>query len=73
MVRWGLVPYWAKDVSIGSRLINARAETVGRQVADSIFRQLNEGAGSKVAGGNIEEDRFHINHRRISGRTTIVR
>jgi putative SOS response-associated peptidase YedK len=27
-VRWGLVPSWAKDVSIGSRLINARVETV---------------------------------------------
>ena len=27
-MRWGLVPFWAKDPSIGSRLINARAETV---------------------------------------------
>jgi len=27
-VRWGLVPRWAKDPSIGSRMINARAETV---------------------------------------------
>jgi putative SOS response-associated peptidase YedK len=27
-VRWGLVPSWAKDLSIGDRLINARAETV---------------------------------------------
>src|SRR5438874_11381711 len=26
--RWGLVPFWAKDLSIGSRMINARAETV---------------------------------------------
>jgi putative SOS response-associated peptidase YedK len=26
--RWGLVPSWAKDAKIGSRLINARAETV---------------------------------------------
>jgi putative SOS response-associated peptidase YedK len=26
--RWGLVPFWAKDESIGSKLINARAETV---------------------------------------------
>ena len=25
---WGLVPFWAKDVSIGSKLINARSETV---------------------------------------------
>jgi len=27
-LRWGLIPSWAKDPSIGSRLINARAETV---------------------------------------------
>jgi len=25
---WGLVPFWAKDPSIGSRMINARVETV---------------------------------------------
>jgi putative SOS response-associated peptidase YedK len=28
VMRWGLVPSWAKDISIGSRLINARSETV---------------------------------------------
>jgi putative SOS response-associated peptidase YedK len=27
VARWGLVPHWAKDASIGSRLINARVET----------------------------------------------
>ncbi|MGO8920248.1 MAG: SOS response-associated peptidase [Stellaceae bacterium] len=27
-LRWGLVPHWAKDLSFGSRCINARAETV---------------------------------------------
>ena len=27
-VRWGLVPSWASDLSVGSRMINARAETV---------------------------------------------
>lgn len=27
-LRWGLVPHWAKDLSIGSRMINARSETV---------------------------------------------
>lgn len=26
--RWGLVPFWAKDPSIGSRMINARADGV---------------------------------------------
>lgn len=27
-LRWGLIPSWAKDPSIGSRMINARGETV---------------------------------------------
>lgn len=27
-VRWGLIPSWAKDAKIGSRLINARSETI---------------------------------------------
>jgi putative SOS response-associated peptidase YedK len=33
VVRWGLVPSWARDPSIGSRLINARAETVDSRPA----------------------------------------
>jgi len=28
LVRWGLVPSWAKDPKLGDRLINARSETV---------------------------------------------
>ena len=36
MLKWGLVPFWAKDSEIGSRMINARAETVAEKPA---FRQ----------------------------------
>ena len=32
-MRWGLIPFWAKDPSIGSRMINARAETVAEKPA----------------------------------------
>ncbi len=32
-VRWGLVPFWAKDPAIGNRLINARMETVDEKPA----------------------------------------
>jgi len=28
---WGLVPFWAKDISIGNRMINARSETVAEK------------------------------------------
>jgi putative SOS response-associated peptidase YedK len=28
MPRWGLVPYWAKDLAVGTKMINARAEGV---------------------------------------------
>ena len=27
-LRWGLIPFWAKDAGTGARMINARAETV---------------------------------------------
>jgi putative SOS response-associated peptidase YedK len=28
LMRWGLVPFWAKDIKIGYKMINARAETL---------------------------------------------
>ena len=28
MLRWGLVPPWAKDIAVGNRMINARAEGI---------------------------------------------
>lgn len=28
LFRWGLIPFWAKDPSVGNKLINAKAETV---------------------------------------------
>lgn len=33
LLRWGLVPFWAKDPKLGYRMINARAETVAGKPA----------------------------------------
>ncbi|HEU0086723.1 MAG TPA: SOS response-associated peptidase [Pseudonocardiaceae bacterium] len=41
VMRWGLVPHWAKDPGIGSRLINARAESAATKPAfrDALARR----------------------------------
>lgn len=40
LLRWGLIPSWAKDPAIGSRLINARSETVTEKPSfRAAFRQ----------------------------------
>ncbi|MBL8704511.1 MAG: SOS response-associated peptidase [Rhodospirillales bacterium] len=40
LLRWGLVPSWAKDLSIGAKLINARADTVATKPSfRAAFRQ----------------------------------
>lgn len=58
-LRWGLIPSWAKDESIGSRMINARAETLAEKpsfksllrrhrclvVADGFYEWKAEGRG----------------------------
>jgi len=33
LVRWGLIPFWAKDEKIGYKMINARAETLAEKPA----------------------------------------
>lgn len=33
LMRWGFIPFWAKDISVGNRLINARAEGITKRPA----------------------------------------
>lgn len=61
-LRWGLVPSWAQDPSIGSRMINARIETVAEKpafrvalrrrraaiVADAYYEWRRNGDGTKT-------------------------
>ncbi len=60
--RWGLVPSWAKDISIGYKMINARAETLDEKpsyrtllkkrrcliLADSFYEWKKEAGGGKT-------------------------
>jgi putative SOS response-associated peptidase YedK len=79
VVRWGLVPSWAKDPKIGSRLINARAETLAEKPAfrkafatrrcllpaDGYYEWYGDGAaaGSPKKGGQRKQP-FFIHQRR---------
>jgi putative SOS response-associated peptidase YedK len=60
--RWGLIPSWSKDPSIGSRMINARAETLDEKpsfrgllkkkrcliLADSLYEWKKNDDGTKT-------------------------
>ena len=63
MLRWGLIPVWAKDKAIGSRMINARAETVAEKPAfRNAFRErrcLVYVLFGKVVGV-LDEPGFHL-------------
>lgn len=52
VLRWGLIPSWAKDESIGSKMINARAETLAEK--PSFKRLLNSKRCLVVADGFYE-------------------
>jgi putative SOS response-associated peptidase YedK len=60
-LRWGLIPYWAKEAGIGNKMINARAESAAEKpayrfsfrkkrclvVADGFYEWKREGKGKQ--------------------------
>jgi putative SOS response-associated peptidase YedK len=59
--RWGLIPYWAKDIKIGFSTINARAETIAKKPA---FREAYEKRRCLVPGSGYYEWAKHPNGKR---------
>lgn len=71
LLRWGLIPPWAKDLSIGARMINARAETAAEKpafrsamkqrrcliLADGFYEWQTTGAGKQPFYFRVEGGR----------------
>jgi putative SOS response-associated peptidase YedK len=74
LMRWGLVPFFAKDPSIGSKMINARAETVAEK--PSFKRLLTSKRCLVPASGFYEWKQFPEgklpHHIRVKGETVFA-
>jgi putative SOS response-associated peptidase YedK len=62
VVRWGLVPFWAKDMSIGDRCINARAERI--QTANAYKRAFEKRRCIVPADGFYEWQKLDNNKKK---------
>lgn len=60
LLRWGLIPVWAKDETIGARMINARAETLAEKPS---FRNLLRGRRCLVLADGFYEWRAEGKHK----------
>jgi hypothetical protein len=49
-MRWGLIPSWATDMSIGNRTLNARSEDEELQFASLLFSDIGIGGGGGSQG-----------------------
>ena len=60
MMRWGLIPHWAKDASMGSKMINARAETLTEKPS---FREAVKTRRCLVPADGFYEWRLEDGHK----------
>jgi putative SOS response-associated peptidase YedK len=74
LVRWGLIPSWAKDPSIAARMINARSETAATKPAfrdalksrrclipaDGFYEWLRHEATNTIVWQEIDQTRCSI-------------
>jgi putative SOS response-associated peptidase YedK len=68
MMRWGLVPHWAKDPSVGYKMINARAETVLEKPA---YRSLMKSRRCLVPADGFYEWRVAADGKKEPARFTL--
>jgi putative SOS response-associated peptidase YedK len=54
LLRWGLVPHWAKDLKGSQRMINARIETVARSAAYRALMPKGSRRALQIADGYYE-------------------
>lgn len=54
MLRWGLIPHWAKDLRVGSRMINARMETAAASSAYGPLLAKGSRRALQIADGYYE-------------------
>ena len=56
MMRWGLIPWWAKDIKIGNKMINARAESA---VEKASFKEAFQRRRCLIVADGFYEWRKH--------------
>ena len=85
--RWGLVPHWSNDLRAGSRMFNARAETIDRQPAfryafskrrclvpvDAYYEWQRAGNPVFLRDGPLENQRLQLGAGRVNSRRPACR